>query len=58
MLEEDDPAPGQLYDLVEDYSETTNLYLERPDIVKHLKGLLEKYKKECRSAPIKNALIG
>jgi len=47
-----------LYDLVEDYSETTNLYLERPDIVKHLKGLLEKYKKECRSAPIKNALIG
>jgi len=42
-----------LYDLVEDYSETTNLYLERPDIVKHLKGLLEKHKKEGRSDPIK-----
>ncbi len=34
---EDDLAPGQLYDLVEDYSETTNLYLERPDPILRLK---------------------
>ena len=48
---ENDPAPGQLYDLVEDFKETHNLYLERPDIVKRMTALLEKYKLENRSAP-------
>jgi hypothetical protein len=33
--EEGGPA-GQLYNLAEDPSETTNLYLERPDVVERL----------------------
>ena len=44
-------APGQLYDLYADPVETTNLALERPEIVKELKTQLEKYKAEGRSAP-------
>ena len=44
-------APGQLYDLVKDPGETTNLYNEYPEIVKALKGKLEEYKTSGRSAP-------
>ncbi len=47
----EDP-PGQLYNMAEDYSETTNLYDERPDIVKRLTDLLEKYRREGRSTPV------
>ena len=43
--------PGELYDLAKDPSEKTNLYASRPDDVKRLKALLEKYKAEGRSVP-------
>jgi len=46
--QEGDP-PGQLYDMAADVEETNNLYLDRPDIVRELTTLLEKYKKEGRS---------
>lgn len=49
---EEDPAPGQLYNIREDFSETKNIYLERPDIVAGLNALLEKYKREGRSCPV------
>jgi arylsulfatase A-like enzyme len=41
--------PGQLYNLVEDIGETKNLFNQRPDIVKRLKALLEKYRLQGRS---------
>ncbi|GAG09561.1 unnamed protein product, partial [marine sediment metagenome] len=45
-----EPEPGgpagQLYNMEEDTGETTNLYLEYPDVVEHLTSLLEKYKKQ------------
>jgi arylsulfatase A-like enzyme len=44
-------APGQLYNLKTDPGERTNLYLERPEIVKELKGLLDQSKTSGRSAP-------
>jgi len=44
-------APGQLYNLDTDPGETTNLYFERPEIVKELKSQLEEYKESGRSAP-------
>ena len=43
--------PGELYDLKQDPAESKNLYGERPDVVKKLKDLLEKYKADGRSAP-------
>ena len=43
--------PGELYDLSQDPAEHKNLYGERPEIVKELKALLEKYKQESRSVP-------
>ena len=45
-----EPA-GQLYNLKNDLGEQTNLYANRPKIVKRLTALLEKYKKENRSTP-------
>ncbi|MBU0753846.1 MAG: arylsulfatase, partial [Planctomycetes bacterium] len=48
--EEGEPG-GQLYDLIEDPGETTNLYLERPKIVERLDRLLERYIREGRSTP-------
>lgn len=42
---------GQLYNLEEDISETINLYNQRPNIVRELETLLDKYKKQGRSAP-------
>jgi arylsulfatase A len=44
-------APGQLYNLDTDPGETTNLYFEHPEIVQRLKGLIEKSKRDGRSAP-------
>lgn len=44
-------APGQLYNLKTDPGERTNLYFERPEIVKELKGLLDQSKASGRSAP-------
>ena len=43
--------PVQLYDLKNDPSENTNLCEENPDVVKRLTNLLEKYKRQGRSAP-------
>ncbi len=43
--------PGELYDLAHDPAERTNLHATRPDDVKRLKALLEKYKAEGRSVP-------
>ena len=52
-----EPAPGepegQLYNLVDDPGETTNLYLDRPDIVDSLGTLLSRYQESGRSAPIR-----
>ncbi len=42
---------GQLYNLESDPGEMESLYERRPDIVKRLTQLLEKYKKEGRSRP-------
>jgi len=42
---------GELYNLGQDLAERKNLYAERPDIVGKLKALLERYKREGRSAP-------
>jgi arylsulfatase A-like enzyme len=44
-------APGQLYDLRSDPGEQTNLYHERPEVVKQLRGLLEQAKTRGRTAP-------
>jgi arylsulfatase A-like enzyme len=45
-------APGQLYNLESDPGETRNLYFERPEIVKELKGLIETSKVAGRTAPL------
>jgi arylsulfatase A len=42
-------APGQLYNLKDDTSETKNLYLQYPDKVKELSAILKKYKDTGRS---------
>lgn len=43
-------APGQLYDLSTDPGEKSNLFFQRPEIVKELKALLEQSKVSGRSA--------
>jgi arylsulfatase A len=43
--------PGELFNLSDDPSESTNLYAERPEIVKELTELLERYRSEGRSRP-------
>ena len=53
-LENLDPPnsfPGVLYDLSQDLAERRNLYGERRDVVRRLKALLDKYKREGRSTP-------
>jgi arylsulfatase A-like enzyme len=49
------PGPGEpvgeLYDLAADPSETKNLYLEKPAIVRELAELLERVQREGRSRP-------
>jgi len=41
-----------LYNLNEDPAEQNNLFDKRPAIVKRLTAMLERYKKQGRSAPI------
>ena len=43
--------PGELYDLTQDLPERRNLYGDRPEVVRKLKELLEKYKRDGRSTP-------
>jgi arylsulfatase A-like enzyme len=47
----DDHLPGELYNLTEDLPERHNYYAEKPDLVRELKTLLDKYKSEGRSTP-------
>ncbi len=44
-------TPGQLYNLAEDPTEQNDLWEKKPEIVARLTALLDKYKKEGRSAP-------
>jgi arylsulfatase A len=44
-------APGQLYNLHDDPGETRNLYDKHPEIVKELKEVLDKSRREGRSVP-------
>jgi len=44
-------AQGQLYNLDDDPEEKDNLWLQKPEVVKRLTALLEKYKAERRSRP-------
>jgi hypothetical protein len=49
-LPDTDPdAPGQLYNLKEDPSETTNLSSKHPEVAERLKKLLEESKKSGRT---------
>ena len=43
----------QLYDLSADIGERRNVYAEHPEVVEHLKALLEKVKRDPRSAPLR-----
>ena len=43
--------PGELYNVREDTAERRNHFAEKPDIVRELKALLERYKREGRSTP-------
>ena len=51
----EEPVPGgprgQLYDMSADISERRNLWMEHPEVVARLEGLLERYQQEGRSAP-------
>ncbi len=49
--DKDDP-PGQLYDMVTDETEKKNLYNERPDVVKKLSAILDRYKRQGYSRPM------
>ncbi len=49
--QEGDP-PAQLYDLEADRHENRNLYEERPEVVRQLRALLQRYKDRGRSRPI------
>lgn len=44
---------GELYNLKEDPSEQKNLYDERPELVRHLTELMEKYRRHGRSVGLK-----
>ncbi|TWU54736.1 Arylsulfatase [Rubripirellula tenax] len=46
-----DAPPAQLYDLVADVSQTTNLYNEYPEVVKEMQALLETYKPVRTATP-------
>ncbi len=45
-------TPGQLYNVKDDFKETTNLYEDRPDVVERLTALLDKYKAQGFSRPM------
>ncbi len=52
QIKEDVPPDSiQLYNLDTDSAETTNVYLNHPEVVKELKALLEKYKQQGYSRP-------
>ena len=51
LPEAEPDSPGQLYDLVADPGETTNIYSKHPAVVKLLKAKLEEIKDAGRSAP-------
>jgi len=42
---------GALYDMEKDWRETTNLYDSHPEVVRRLKSLLEKQRRDGRTAP-------
>ena len=44
-------AAGQLYNLANDPSETTNLFIENPEKVAHLQALLKRYQEQGYSRP-------
>jgi arylsulfatase A-like enzyme len=46
-----EPA-GELFNMAEDFAETTNLYEKRPEIVARLTALLEKYQRQGHSRPM------
>lgn len=46
-------APGQLYNLADDLGEMRDLWAERPDVVKELTSLLQKYRRDGRSVPFR-----
>jgi arylsulfatase A-like enzyme len=46
-----DNQPGELFNLHDDLPERRNQYAEHPEVVRELKGLLEKYKHDGRSTP-------
>jgi len=43
--------PGELFNLREDLAQRRNYYAEKPELVRKLKQLLEKYQREGRSTP-------
>jgi arylsulfatase A-like enzyme len=47
-------TPGQLYNLARDPYEQDDLWDRHPEIVERLSALLERYKKEGRSAPLRD----
>jgi arylsulfatase A-like enzyme len=51
-------APGQLYNLLDDPGETTNLYFKEDEKCKGLQILLEELKSSGRSAPLNRQPIG
>ena len=53
-----DDAPGQLYNLLHDPGETTNLYFKEAEKRKGLQDLLEELKSSGRSAPLNRQPIG
>ncbi len=42
--------PAQLYDLEQDPQQTTNLFTRKPDVVKQLDAVLQRYRKEIPSS--------
>jgi hypothetical protein len=51
-------APGQLYNLLDDPGETTNLYFKEAEKREGLQKLLEELKSSGRSAPLNRQPIG
>ncbi len=47
----EDGAPGQLYDLDQDPSESSNAYAAQPEVTSRLSALLGRYRESGRSAP-------
>ncbi|RMF79526.1 MAG: hypothetical protein D6744_09075 [Planctomycetota bacterium] len=43
---------AELFNLSEDPQQRRNLYSKRPELARRLKALLEKYKRQGRSAPL------